>query len=185
MSAALDPLDLLDDITIVEGFAVELAVERVASARAAGATWDDVARRLGVGRQAAHKRFGTGRRGVRLALRSIRDGPRTLMPGRMSSGGRRYAAGGRCVRAPAQQSFANLADDPPLEKATSMKRPAAWGKQPIGVTCSIPTWRRCGERGSAGCPPMARRRVRRGRVLLDDLGVVVVRHGLSPRWRRW
>jgi phospholipase C len=35
MSAGLDPLDLLDGITIVEGFAVEPAIERVASARAA------------------------------------------------------------------------------------------------------------------------------------------------------
>ena len=69
MSAGVDPLELLDDITTVESFAVELATERVASARAAGATWDDVARRLGVSRQAAHKRFSIRRRGVRLALR--------------------------------------------------------------------------------------------------------------------
>ena len=69
VSAGLDPLELLDDITTVERFAVEFATERVASARAAGATWDDVARRLGVSRQAAHKRFGTRRRGVHLSVR--------------------------------------------------------------------------------------------------------------------
>ena len=39
VSAGLDPLELLDDITTVERFAVEFATERVASARAAGATW--------------------------------------------------------------------------------------------------------------------------------------------------
>ena len=69
MSADLDPLELVDDIAIVEGFATDLATERVASARAAGASWEDVALRLGVSRQAAHKRFGTRRRGVRLAVR--------------------------------------------------------------------------------------------------------------------
>ena len=69
MSDGLDPLELLGDIATVERFAVDLGIERVASARAAGATWDDVARRLGVSRQAVHKRFGSRPRGVRLALR--------------------------------------------------------------------------------------------------------------------
>ena len=68
LSVGRDPLDLLDDIATVEGFAADVAAERVAGARGAGASWEDVARRLGVSRQAAHKRFGTRRR-VRLAVR--------------------------------------------------------------------------------------------------------------------
>ena len=57
LSVGTDPLELLDDIAIVEGFAGDVAAARVADARAAGAGWEEIARRLGVTRQAAHKRF--------------------------------------------------------------------------------------------------------------------------------
>jgi len=57
ISVGRDPLELLDDIAIVEGFAADVAEARVADARAAGAGWEEIARRLGVTRQAAHKRF--------------------------------------------------------------------------------------------------------------------------------
>ena len=67
LSAGRDPLELLDDIATVETFAADVADERVAAARAAGASWEDIARRLGVSRQAAHKRFSSRR--IRLALR--------------------------------------------------------------------------------------------------------------------
>lgn len=66
LSSDLDPLDLVEDISAVEEFVEDFAHARVAAARASGATWATIAGRLGVTRQAAHKRFNrdkTRRRG--------------------------------------------------------------------------------------------------------------------------
>ena len=57
LSADRDPLDLVGDVPIVEEFADDLAQARIADARAAGASWAEISERLGVTRQAAHKRF--------------------------------------------------------------------------------------------------------------------------------
>lgn len=57
LSAGLDPLELVEDVSIVEDFAGDLAQARIADARAAGASWAEISERLGVSRQAAHKRF--------------------------------------------------------------------------------------------------------------------------------
>jgi hypothetical protein len=65
LSVGSDPLELLDDIAIVEGFAADVADARVADARASGAGWEEIARRLGVTRQAAHKRFAGTRNATR------------------------------------------------------------------------------------------------------------------------
>jgi hypothetical protein len=78
LSREQDPLDLVADIPIVEEFADDFAHARIADARAAGASWTDIAERLGVTRQAAHKRFtGWRKRGRGLAgiieLRFTRD----------------------------------------------------------------------------------------------------------------
>ena len=51
----------------MEEFADDLAQARIADARAAGASWAEISERLGVTRQAAHKRFSgwrTRKRGV-------------------------------------------------------------------------------------------------------------------------
>ena len=67
LSADREPLDLVGDVPIVEEFADDLAQARIADARAAGASWADISERLGVTRQAAHKRFSgwrTRKRGV-------------------------------------------------------------------------------------------------------------------------
>jgi hypothetical protein len=67
LSAGREPLDLAADVPIVEGFAGDLAQARIADARAAGASWAEISERLGVTRQAAHKRFSgwrTRRRGA-------------------------------------------------------------------------------------------------------------------------
>jgi hypothetical protein len=60
--SGLDPVELVADIAIVDQFAADFAESRVTAARAAGAAWEEIARRLGVSRQAAHKRFASGRR---------------------------------------------------------------------------------------------------------------------------
>ncbi len=57
VSAAREPLDLVADVPIVEEFVDDLAQARIADARAAGASWAEISERLGVTRQAAHKRF--------------------------------------------------------------------------------------------------------------------------------
>jgi hypothetical protein len=78
VSAGVDPLDLVADIPVVEAFADEVGQRRIDQARAAGASWADIARRLGVSRQAAHKRFqgkDDGRR-IRLELKLERGKPR-------------------------------------------------------------------------------------------------------------
>lgn len=69
-----DPLDTLSDLKTLERFVDDHARAQVAAARAAGASWSDIASRLGVTRQAAHKRFGsrTPRKAV-IELRLVRD----------------------------------------------------------------------------------------------------------------
>lgn len=65
------PLDLVEDVPVLEDFVDDFAQARIADARAAGASWAEISERLGVTRQAAHKRF-SGRR-ARFELRFIRD----------------------------------------------------------------------------------------------------------------
>jgi hypothetical protein len=78
LSAGRDPLDLVEDVPVVEDFVDDFAQARIADARASGASWAEISDRLGVTRQAAHKRFG-GRRtrgrglGGVIELRFIRD----------------------------------------------------------------------------------------------------------------
>jgi len=57
LSGDTSPLQLVEDIPILEAFVDGFADARIADARAAGASWADIAQRLGVSRQAAHKRF--------------------------------------------------------------------------------------------------------------------------------
>jgi hypothetical protein len=72
LSVGMDQLELIGDIAIVDQFAADLAAARIADARAAGAAWEDIARRLGVSRQAAHKRFaGPRARGRRRGNRIV------------------------------------------------------------------------------------------------------------------
>lgn len=77
LSVEHDPLDLVEDIPIVEAFVDDYAAARIADARALGASWAEIARRLGVSKQAVHKRFvanRTGRRrGMVVELRFTRD----------------------------------------------------------------------------------------------------------------
>jgi hypothetical protein len=78
LSAGLDPLELIEDVRVVEDFAADLAQARIADARATGASWAEISDRLGVSRQAAHKRFSgwrTRRRGIGpvIELRFVRD----------------------------------------------------------------------------------------------------------------
>lgn len=66
-----DALDALEDLATLEGFVDDFAQARVDDARAAGASWSQIADRLGVTRQAAHKRFGvkqSGKRSLELRL---------------------------------------------------------------------------------------------------------------------
>jgi hypothetical protein len=78
LSEARDPLDLVEDVPVVEDFVDDFAQARIADARAAGASWAEISERLGVTRQAAHKRFsgwrqrGRGIGGV-IELRFTRD----------------------------------------------------------------------------------------------------------------
>jgi hypothetical protein len=58
LSVGREPIDLVGDISVVEDFVGDLAQARIADARAAGASWADISERLGVTRQAVHKRFG-------------------------------------------------------------------------------------------------------------------------------
>lgn len=81
MRAALDaagrerePLDALDDLETLDAFVADYSQARVDDARAAGASWAEIAERLGVSRQAAHKRFGGKKpRKASLELRLIWD----------------------------------------------------------------------------------------------------------------
>ncbi len=70
-------LDLVGDIPILETFVDDYAQARIADARSSGASWAEIARRLGVSKQAVHKRFTAKRRGRRrgpvIELRFKRD----------------------------------------------------------------------------------------------------------------
>ena len=78
LSADRSPLDLIADLAILEDFVDDFGQARIADARAVGASWSEIAGRLGVSRQAAHKRFGGGgdrrrRTGPVFELRFVRD----------------------------------------------------------------------------------------------------------------
>lgn len=62
LEQACDELDLVDEIPLLAEVLDDIAEARVVQARAAGASWADIAERLGVTRQAAHKRFGEAAR---------------------------------------------------------------------------------------------------------------------------
>ena len=77
LTADVAPLDAVEDIPVLEGFVDDYAQARIADARAGGASWAAIAERLGVSRQAVHKRF-TGakaseRRGPIFELRFMRS----------------------------------------------------------------------------------------------------------------
>ena len=78
LSADRGSLDLVEDVPVLEEFVDDFAQARIADARAAGWSWTDISERLGVTRQAAHKRF-SGRRkrgrgiGGVIELRFTRD----------------------------------------------------------------------------------------------------------------
>ena len=59
LGADLDSLERVDDIPRLESFVEDASHLLIARARAAGASWSAIAGRLGVSRQAAHKRFTT------------------------------------------------------------------------------------------------------------------------------
>ena len=68
------PLDLLSDIAILETFVGDYTQARIADARAVGAPWSQIAERMGVSRQAVHRRFrGKGNRLAIIELRFTRD----------------------------------------------------------------------------------------------------------------
>lgn len=77
LSTDSDPLDLVEDIPILEAFVDDYSDARIADARSQGFSWADIADRLGVSRQAVHKRFAARRRGKRrgpvIELRFERD----------------------------------------------------------------------------------------------------------------
>ena len=77
LSIECTPLDLIEDIPILEAFVDDHADARVADARSSGASWAEIAQRLGVSKQAVHKRFTAKRRGQRrgavIELRFTRD----------------------------------------------------------------------------------------------------------------
>ena len=67
------PLDLVEDIPILARFVDDYADARIADARSTGASWSDIARRLGVSKQAVHKRYTAKRsRPVRRAAIELR-----------------------------------------------------------------------------------------------------------------
>ncbi|MDJ0499030.1 MAG: hypothetical protein QNJ89_14450 [Acidimicrobiia bacterium] len=77
LTADLPSLDAVEDIPVLEDFVDDYAQARIADARAAGASWAGIAERLGVSRQAAHKRFAgaraSDRRGPVFELRFVRS----------------------------------------------------------------------------------------------------------------
>ena len=78
LSDGREPLELVEDVPAVEDFVDDFAQARIADARASGASWAEISARLGVTRQAAHKRFtGRRRRGIGgvIELRFTRDKP--------------------------------------------------------------------------------------------------------------
>ncbi len=64
-----DQLGCVADIPLIEDVIGVLAAECVARARSAGASWAEIADRLGVSRQAVHKRYGPQSAKRRLELR--------------------------------------------------------------------------------------------------------------------
>ncbi len=77
LSIGTAPLDLVEDIPFLESFVDDYSDARIADARASGASWADIAQRLGVSKQAVHKRF-TAQRARRrptavFELRFMRD----------------------------------------------------------------------------------------------------------------
>ncbi len=69
LDAALDdidgdrsPLDLVGEIPILTAAIAQIVADRVAEARAQGLSWEAIAQRLGITRQAAQKRFGKTKR---------------------------------------------------------------------------------------------------------------------------
>lgn len=68
LGADLEPLERVEDIPRLEAFAEEAGRALIDGARSAGASWADIAERLGVSRQAVHKRF-TSRGGSIVELR--------------------------------------------------------------------------------------------------------------------
>jgi hypothetical protein len=70
LSANRGPLELVEDVPIVEDFVDDFAQARIADARAGGWSWADISERLGVTRQAAHKRF-SGRHKRRRGLGGV------------------------------------------------------------------------------------------------------------------
>lgn len=54
-------IDQVSDIPAIEAAADALIASRVAAARSEGLSWHAIAQRLGMSRQAAHKRFGTSK----------------------------------------------------------------------------------------------------------------------------
>lgn len=75
------PLDLVEEIPVLEDAIEALIAGRIEAARAQGVSWEAIAMRLGISRQAAHKRFGKGKRkkgkrrqdGLRLEIRVNSD----------------------------------------------------------------------------------------------------------------
>jgi len=57
----LGGLDLVEDIPFLESFVDDYSDARIADVRASGASWADIAQRLGVSKQAVHKQFVTNR----------------------------------------------------------------------------------------------------------------------------
>lgn len=74
------PLDLVEEIPIIEAATNELVANRVAQARSQGLSWEAIAQRLGTTRQAAHKRFGKRKakksRSGRIEIRLERSKPK-------------------------------------------------------------------------------------------------------------
>ena len=74
------PLDLVAEIPMIESATADIIAERVGAARAQGLSWEAIALRMGISRQAAHKRFGKSskrkpkpRSGLRVQLRVERQ----------------------------------------------------------------------------------------------------------------
>ncbi len=56
------PLELVGDIPHIEEALDAIVAERVDAARGQGLSWEAIAQKLGISRQAAHKRFVKGKR---------------------------------------------------------------------------------------------------------------------------
>ncbi len=69
VGADASALDRVGDIPLIEAAVDEIIAERVDAAREQGLSWEAIAGRLGISRQAAHKRFGQSAK-----IRSARRG---------------------------------------------------------------------------------------------------------------